>query len=394
MNKISMVSEDNLNWLRQQAELKNMPLVADNENNPQLRDVTFIWRSASFPAGVYLFLNRVTDKDLVAKGMMTQIASSELWTLTLQLPASYRGTYTFTEIPANTPEEHIARIGGRNTAFIGRADPLNLKARINVRGNPESVLALDLAPPQPEWLYAAAAPRGKLLTSNEQLAGQTRRIRLYLPDAPPSTPLGLLVLPDAESWIDYVGLPGALDAAMDSGRIAPFAVLGIDNCDLRDRTEILGGDRRLVDEVAERIIPAINAAHPDRRWAGRTRTVLGGQSLGGVTALMAAIHAPQTFGAAISSSPSLWWTPDGGRRPADFSAQDSSWVSETVLAHAPTAAKICLNIGTLEGAMVPHVDQLHQRLRNAGVESTLTHYTGGHDYAWWRGAIIDSLATL
>ena len=109
---------------------------------------------------------------------------------------------------------------------------------------------------------------------------------------------------------------------------------------------------------------------------------------------LAARYAPETFGAVISSSPSMWWAPGGGSRPAGFSADDRSRVSETALAGAPEDVRVLLNIGTLEGAMVPHVEALHRRLRDAGVNSVLTHYTGGHDYAWWRGALIDGLAAL
>ncbi|HFX4501694.1 alpha/beta hydrolase-fold protein, partial [Escherichia coli] len=51
-------------------------------------------------------------------------------------------------------------------------------------------------------------------------------------------------------------------------------------------------------------------------------------------------------------------------------------------------------VGSLEGSTVPHVQQLHQRLITAGVESHCAIYTGGHDYAWWRGALIDGIGLL
>ncbi|MDT1800202.1 enterochelin esterase, partial [Salmonella enterica subsp. enterica serovar Oslo] len=37
---------------------------------------------------------------------------------------------------------------------------------------------------------------------------------------------------------------------------------------------------------------------------------------------------------------------------------------------------------------VPQVNQLHEILRAAGVDSLFWGYTGGDDYAWWRGALI------
>ncbi len=125
-------------------------------------------------------------------------------------------------------------------------------------------------------------------------------MRLYLPDVPVVQPLGLLVLTDGEIWFDHLGVSAAIDAAIRSGRIAPVAVLGIDNINAGERVAILGGRRELVLDIAERLLPTLRAKYPERRWADRTQTVLAGQSLGGVTALMAARHAPESFGLVLS----------------------------------------------------------------------------------------------
>lgn len=94
-------------------------------------------------AGVYVRLNRVTDKDNVAKGMMTQLPTTDIWHLTLRLPASYCGSYTMVEIPPETPGETVLQLGSRFASLVGKADPLNSAPGINVRGNAqESVLAL------------------------------------------------------------------------------------------------------------------------------------------------------------------------------------------------------------------------------------------------------------
>ncbi|EEC1866608.1 prolyl oligopeptidase family serine peptidase, partial [Salmonella enterica subsp. enterica serovar Uganda] len=147
-------------------------------------------------------------------------------------------------------------------------------------------------------------------------------------------------------------------------------------------------------DIAERLLPTLRAKYPERQWADRTQTVLAGQSLGGVTALMAARHAPESFGLVLSHSPSMWWTPDNRNRPNHFSAEECSWVSEHVLSAPSPAVRTHLCVGSLEGSTVPQVKQLHEKLRAAGVESHCSVYTGGHDYAWWRGALIDGLRLL
>ncbi len=84
--------------------------------------------------------------------------------------------------------------------------------------------------------------------------------------------------------------------------------MGIDNIDEHERNAILGGRSELITDIARHLLPTIRAEQPQRQWADRSRTVLAGQSLGGVSALIAARHAPETFGLALSHSPSMWWT--------------------------------------------------------------------------------------
>ncbi len=370
------------------------PLVTRVAGDNDQRDVTFLWRASQPLQAVYLFLNRVTDKAHVALGDMTHLPSGDIWTLTLRLPASYCGSYTLTEIPPGTSSERLSQLGTRCPPFVGQADPLNKMPGIRVGdGRQESVLALDHSPEQREWV-APESFRGVLTTSWPLVAGRKRRVRLYLPDVPRATPLGLLVLPDAEKWFDHLGVAGAMDAAIENGRIRPLAILGIDNLDRFDRIAVLGGNTDLVDDIARQLVTQARADHPDRAWADRSQTVLCGQSLGGVTALMAAVHAPDIFGCVLSHSPSMWWSPDKQKRPFAFGGQERSWVTDHVISLLPKDVRIRLCVGTLEGTTVPQVQQLHQRLLTEGVDSDLQLYTGGHDMAWWRGALIDGLATL
>ncbi|HFP9248833.1 TPA: alpha/beta hydrolase-fold protein [Raoultella ornithinolytica] len=316
-----------------------------------------------------------------------------IWTLTLELPASYRGSYSFIEIPPGMTSEEISQLGGRFSPLPGQSDPFNKTSEINIRGFEESVLSLDLAPEQREWDDTSHTCSGVVSTSYSFVAGHQRQVRFYLPGNPASEPLGLLVLPDAETWFGRIDIIRAIDIAVSTGRIAPMAILGIDNINESDRANILGGNKALILDIAGNLIPQIYKDYPDIVWAGRSNTILAGQSLGGVTALMAALYAPDIFGTVISHSPSMWWSPDRNT-PVMFTENDTSWVSKQVLSALPKDVNIRLGIGSLEGATVPHVQQLHQSLLAAGLKSALSVYTGGHDYAWWRGAIIDGLTDV
>lgn len=395
LNQLNSLDVQDLPQFWRDVESVSVPVIKNVAGNDDERDVTFLWRSPKVLKGVYLFLNRVTDKQHFAKGMMNPVPHSDIWTLTLRLPATYRGSYTITEIPLETSHEMIVQLGGRHRAIIGQADPLSSHPGIRVRGGRnESVLALDEAPAQTEWSALPDAYTGELFTSSHKIAGQSRRVRLYIPDVPRLQPMGLLVLPDAEIWFDQVELLHAIDIAIKNKRIKPLAVLGIDNRDDADRASILGGNRHIIDEIADKLLPQVRKEHAERVWADRSQTVFCGQSLGGVTALMAALHASEAFGSVICNSPSMWWMPDKDSRPVMFDEHQQSWVTNLMLADPPKDVRIRLAVGSLEGATVTHVALLHQALLRAGVDTHLSVYTGGHDYAWWRGALIDGLAEL
>ncbi|EMZ8854713.1 esterase family protein [Salmonella enterica] len=376
-----------------EVESTALPLMTKSNCNTENREVTFLWRSEEALQGVYLRLNRVTDKKDVKKGLMAHIPSTDIWTLTLELPASYRGSYSFIEIPLEMSQEEISQLGGRFSPLPGQSDPFNKTSEINIRGFGESVLSLDHAPEQTEWDDTAHICSGVLSTSYSFVAGHKRQIRFYIPGYLNSDPLGLLVLPDAETWFDRIGITRAIDIAITTGRIAPMAILGIDNINESDRVNILGGNKELILDIARNLIPKLYKDYPDIVWSGRSNTILAGQSLGGVTALMAALYAPETFGTVISHSPSMWWSPVRNT-PLMFTENDTSWVSKQVLSELPKDVNIRLGVGSLEGATVPHVQQLHHSLLAAGLKSELSVYTGGHDYAWWRGAIIDGLTDV
>ncbi|MDF0418962.1 catecholate siderophore esterase IroD, partial [Escherichia coli] len=186
------------------------------------------------------------------------LPETDIWTLTLRLPASYCGSYSLLEIPPGTTAETIALSGGRFATLAGKADPLNKVPEINVRGNAkESVLTLDKAPALSEW--NGGFHTGQLLTSMRIIAGKSRQVRLYIPDVDISQPLGLVVLPDGETWFDHLGVCAAIDAAINNGRIVPVAVLGIDNINEHERTEILGGRSKLIKDIAGHLLPMIRA---------------------------------------------------------------------------------------------------------------------------------------
>lgn len=374
------------------------PIVAPDPTHSGRRLVTFLWRAEGPLDGVYVRLNRVTDKDRVADGLMRRVPGTSAWTTTLSLPAELRCSYEICPVPAGAGGAGlVATLGGREPGLPLLPDPLVrgpvLAPAAGVR---TSVLALDRAPAQPEWAGPPAAVRGRVAVDERPLLGRRRPVWSYLPDPADvgERPVGLLVLLDGEVWFGGLGVAAALELAARSGRVPPYAVVGIGNLDVRDRIAILGGRAETVREIADRVVPDLRAAHPEVAWAGPERTVLCGQSLGGATALVAALEAPEVFGAVLAHSPSLWWHPGAAPRPADLTADGPTWLREQYADAPATGTRVRIDVGQLEGLTVPQAGLLTDLMRARGWSVDLDLYTGGHDVACWRGALVAGLAAL
>ena len=117
------------------------------------------------------------------------------------------------------------------------------------------------------------------------------------------------MLPDGETRFDHLGVCAAIDAAINNRRIVPVAVLGIDNINEHERTEILGGRSKLIKDIAGHLLPMIRAEQPASvgrpfaHSAGRAEPRRDQCANG-------ARYAPETFGLVLSHSPSMWWTPE------------------------------------------------------------------------------------
>ncbi len=198
---------------------------------------TFLWRApagADPAAPVHLHVNRVTDKDRHADGVMAHVPGTPLHVRTLDLSPTLRASYGFT-VGRGTRVQRGPRTGPAPTLL----DPLNPLPPV-VRddgGQGLSVVRGPLSPPQPEWESPGvpAVLRGMVVDERLPLdagpAGRPLRdCVLYLPAADDVSDLvPLLVLFDAEDWFGRMSLPRALEAAVSAGRMPPVAVLGVAN---------------------------------------------------------------------------------------------------------------------------------------------------------------------
>ncbi|WP_178945871.1 alpha/beta hydrolase-fold protein [Kocuria sp. TGY1127_2] len=377
-------------------------------NDPDSSRVTFLWRGTHVqddPQGtesVHLAMNRVTDKDNYDHGLMRHVPGTDIWVRTLELEPNLRVSYGFKPMkPEETPHPGPPRFNRYDTLrdIFNASDPL-----VDRGAHGLSLYSGPLSPAQQEWdRHTSRIVEGRIFRSTRTLpcdvAEETARDHwLYVPspEAPGAdgSPVPLVTIFDAEIWFGNLSLHHAIEAAVEAGRIPPLAVLGISNTDTPDRIAHLGANSDFLRAVADHAIPWAEerAQSAGVELSGREDRVIVGQSLGGLSALVAALELPDVFGHALAHSPSLWWTPDGASKPRDLGAREGmDWITERFHQSAAGDVRVSMAVGEREGLTLPHGRILHQVMLDAGWATTFDTYAGGHDFAWWRGAVLDGL---
>lgn len=328
---------------------------------------TWVVRDSSAKA-VLLWTNPVFDYTDVSRMEMDR--RDGRWTITLRLPSALRFSYRISVWHSDEEPPWRRARGRRNVllaaAAAGEPDP-DCIAIITPR--PGEISSVATGPTAPRQVWREPVGEGNVV----KLDGDTS---VYVPPTESQTPL--LVLYDGQNWLS-LGLPGILDQLIEVGLMPPVHVLFVDSRNSEHRWENLGVPAGQVDAVIDRWLPAVR-----QRFAvdpSGERTIVAGQSLGGIAALWTLALSEGDVQHAIAQSPSLW----------RFDVTDS-------LLDAPNWTSLHLHAGAYEGDMLLRVRTLKDdlttdpRLRDRFVVAT--GFEAGHDWAAWRVNLVNSLRDL
>lgn len=221
-----------------------------------------------------------------------------------------------------------------------------------------------------------------------------REVQVWLPPAyaeQPTRHYPVLYLHDGQNLFDALaaGAEWQVDETaqrlVESGQIAPMIIVGVASNDDRvlDYTPMAraareagppgGGAPRYAQYLVHELKPEIDRRY--RTLADRAHTAVGGSSLGGLVSMWLVVHQPETFGAALVVSPSVWW--------ADQAILDL--VRQQPWPTGLAAPRLWLDVGHREGErMVSGARALRAALQSRGWG---VHYLeqpdGGHDELSW-----------
>ena len=332
--------------------------------------VTFLYRGEA--DAVYL---RMFIAGLPAAQPLERVTGTDLWVLTLSLPAGSRFEYKL-EIKRAAASEWIL-------------DPLNPLQASDPFGANSVCQGHGYVPP--EWtLPDDGARTGSFdgLELESRHLGR-RRVELYLPARFRRTRrYPLLVLHDGGDYLRYAQLKTVLDNLIHRLEIPPLVVALLETTDrLRDYVGLDAHADFLVDEL----LPAVAARLPlDPDPALRCAM---GASLGGVASLHAAWRHPGAFGRLLLQSGSFAFTDIGENKRGPAFEPVVRFMNAFRAHPGRPAERIYLSCGIYE-SLIYENRSLVPLLQAARIQVRFEEARDGHNWQNWRDRLRAGLTFL
>ncbi|EGK62693.1 enterochelin esterase [Enterobacter hormaechei ATCC 49162] len=381
-------------------QAKNGPEWERHQDNYR---VTFWWRD---PAGtqktstvkrVWLYVTGVTDHHQNARPQsLERIPDTDVWQWQGEFSPEWRGSYCF--IPSDNendfadavfdgaqPDRMALREGWRKLLPHAISDPLNAQSWRGGRGHAVSALEMPDAPVQPGWNHPDA-PYKKPVCIEWHSARLKNRRRVWIfttGDDRPDRPLAVLL--DGQFWAESMPVWPALASLTRDGKLPPAVYVLIDVIDTAHRSRELPCNPDFWLAVQDELLPQVNNIAP---FSDRPdRTVVAGQSFGGLSSLYAGLNWPQRFGCILSQSGSYWWPHRG--------APQDGLLIEQLKAGEKTARglRIVLEAGRNE-PLILRANQAILAELHTQQPVFWRQVDGGHDALCWRGGLTQGLMTL
>ncbi len=148
--------------------------------------------------------------------------------------------------------------------------------------------------------------------------------------------------------------------------------------------EILDDRDRLRRLLYDEVMPQLPNASAE--------VVVAGQSFGGLAAAGLLVDLPDVVRAAVVQSGSFWFGADdpGDPGPAGL----GTVVSDLARRAGASGQRVVVQAGSTEGSMLAQSRGFAAACVEAGLETSMEVFTGGHDYAWYRHGLLLALDQL
>lgn len=371
------------------------PLVEDLADHPDEALFTFLWRAAPEEDVVNVRLG-ASFKTRGDNDGFTRLGKTTVWYSSYRLPRSARLIYRL-RVPQGLQKSPLAQdrfsIGGIRYEMF--PDPLN--PRIFPAGSPPpQAQSVALGPDALESPYVqrhagvAAGALARAEIHSATLQGR-RSYTVYTPAGYTArTPrLPLLLVFDAEAYIEQVAAPVILDNLIAAGKIPPLLAVFVHSAGTRDAD--LPPNERFPAFIVDELLPRLRQDY--RLSSDPQNNVACGSSLGGLAAAHLALNHPQVFGRVISQSGSYWWWPDYQTEPSP--SPNAGWFVKRTAESPARPVTFYLEAGQWEGTGMLYANRLLASvLRGKGVAVSYREFVGGHHYAYWQQTLPEALIAM
>lgn len=386
--------------------------------------VTFLWRDpqgselTSAYQRVWININCLTDHHQPSPPQsLLRLSGTDVWYWQIELRSDWRGSYSFipsTEERLFTAEAEDAfgkmfaeRSWWRSQFAHASHDLLNpTRSWAGAKGHALSGVSLPDAPPQPAWHeydnYGTSSgrcmpePPAKIqrLVWDSARLGNRRNVWIYSTGEsaePSSRPLAILL--DGQFWSQKMPVWEPLQQLTAQGALPEAVYVLIEVIDSQHRSKELTCNPEFWLAVQHELLPEVNkrASHSDNS----AKTVVAGQSFGGLSALYAGLNWPRRFGCVLTQSGSFWW-PRRDMLQLDEVPQDACWLPQQIEKGLgrDNALRIFMEAGRHEGLIHQVNDSLVAQLHDSHHRVQYRVVEGGHDALCWRGGLLDGLQAL
>lgn len=381
------------------------PLLETDPAQPHLTLCTFLWQGdeTTYNVRVHLLFRTILPNDYT----MIQLAGTNLWYTTIQLPSQGRFAYTLlVNTPCMLPPDIDSKPHQKLMYFASaQADPLNPQRCFKESGSryeTMSQLILPDAPPQP-WLDERCDIEKGVLERyafQSKILNDERFITVYTPPgySKKEQPYGLLLVFDEQWYLTRVPTATILDNLLADKKIPPLVAVVIGNGPGDARSKQLPCNPSFAEFMASELMPWVQEqchVTDDPR-----RRIVAGASYGGLAATYVALRYPGVVGNVLSQSGSFWWRPSGKTADADI-YKETNYIAALFIESPRLALRFYMDAGTGELDLTGYGRSIlssNRHLRDVllakGYEVYYQEFIGGHDFLSWRGTLADGLQSL
>ena len=365
-------------------EQKGTPIIEKIDEDYENDLVTFIYKADMEIENVLLI--SPIGRDNLLENRMERLLDTNIWYASYEINNKLRFKYSFS---VNDSLDINCEKRWDNLVY----DKLN-KNKLVFKGENEEEDEVDsyVVMPNAEeefWVKERKGiSKGKLheYYFNSKNLGKDRKIRIYTPAGyeEDNNTYGFLVLTDGNEYINILSAETVLDNLIADKRIPPIVTIFIDSTETR--IEELKCNDTFGDIVVKEIIPWVRGNYNISNKA--CEAIIGGLSLGGLTATYLGLKHSEVFGNVLSQSGSYWYDQEGYK--------GQCWMANQYEVIEKLPLKFYLNVGVLENKdqMIDTNTKLRDALLGKGYSVDFEEFKSGHDYLSWGETLANGLISL